>query len=85
MLYLFVYIFRRRLIEAAYFRRHGCLHRWLKTFEEGEGGIDAFTKGYEYYGIQIRPDNSVVAREWAPGAIGLYLTGDFSEFIVSTH
>lgn len=57
--------------------------RWLKTFEEGEGGIDQFTKGYEYYGIHINDDNSVVAREWAPGAIGLYLTGDFSKFLDS--
>lgn len=57
----------------------------MKTFEEGEGGIDSFTKGYEYYGIHIRADKSVVAREWAPGAIGLYLTGDFSESIVSNH
>lgn len=52
----------------------------MKTFEESEGGIDNFTKGYEYYGIHVRDDNSVVAREWAPGAVGLYLTGDFSEY-----
>lgn len=59
--------------------RHGCLRQWLKTFEESEGGIDKFTKGYEEFGIHIKADNSVVAREWAPGAVGLYLTGDFSK------
>ena len=60
--------------------RHGCMQQWLKAFEEGEGGIDIFTKGYEYFGVHINNDNSVVAREWAPGAIGLYLTGDFNNW-----
>lgn len=60
--------------------RHGCLQEWIKKFEESEGGIESFTKGYEYYGIHVRDDNSIVAREWAPGAIAVFLTGDFSEF-----
>ena len=51
----------------------------MKTFEETEGGIDKFTRGYDEFGIHIKADNSVVAREWAPGAVGLYLAGDFSE------
>jgi 1,4-alpha-glucan branching enzyme len=55
------------------------LQQWLRTFEESEGGIEGFTKGYEYYGIHVQDDNSVIAREWAPGAIALFLTGDFSE------
>lgn len=37
-----------------------------------------FSKAYEYYGIHIQNDNSVIAREWAPGAVQLYLTGDFN-------
>jgi 1,4-alpha-glucan branching enzyme len=28
----------------------------------------------------VNNDNSVVAREWAPGAVGLYLTGDFNNW-----
>lgn len=27
----------------------------------------------------MQADNSVIAREWAPGAKELYLTGDFSK------
>lgn len=61
--------------------RHGCLKQWLKTFEESDGGIESFTRGYEFYGIHVKDDNTVVAREWAPGAIALYLTGDFSKLI----
>lgn len=60
--------------------RHGCFQQWLNTIEESEGGTDNFTKGYNYYGIHVKEDNTVVAREWAPGAIALYLTGAFSMF-----
>jgi 1,4-alpha-glucan branching enzyme len=63
--------------------RHGCVLQWLRTFEEAEGGLDRFTKGFEHYGVHVRDDNSVVAREWAPGAQALYLTGDFSRFDVA--
>lgn len=58
--------------------------QWLETFGEAEGGLDGFTKGFEYYGIHVKDDNSVVAREWAPGAVGLYLTGDFSRLDIAT-
>lgn len=52
----------------------------MKRIDESEGGLDNFSQGYKYYGIHIQHDNSVIAREWAPGAKELYLTGDFSEF-----
>lgn len=42
--------------------------------------MDEFTQGYNYYGLHFQPDNSVIAREWAPGARDVYLTGDFSEY-----
>jgi 1,4-alpha-glucan branching enzyme len=51
----------------------------LKRIEESEGGLENFSQGYKYYGIHIQHDNSVIAREWAPGAKELYLTGDFSK------
>lgn len=76
--YYVIYLIKK--IFSFIFHRHGCLQEWIKKFEESEGGIENFTKGYEYYGIQVLEDNTVVAREWAPGAIQLYLTGDFSEF-----
>lgn len=67
-------------VAAAALLRHGCLQEWIKKFEESEGGIENFTKGYDYYGIHVLEDNSVVAREWAPGALAVYLTGTYSEF-----
>ncbi|CRK98126.1 CLUMA_CG011494, isoform A [Clunio marinus] len=66
-------------------RRHNCLVKWVETFKNSEGGIEKFTKGYEYYGIHIKDDNSVVAREWAPGAQCLYLTGDFNNWQWEAH
>lgn len=53
---------------------------WIKRIDEADGGLDSFSKAYKYYGIHIQADNSVIAREWAPGAQQLYLTGDFSEW-----
>jgi len=40
--------------------------------------LKQFTTAYENFGIHIRDDNSVVAKEWAPGAQEIFLTGDFS-------
>ncbi|CAO1383403.1 unnamed protein product [Diamesa tonsa] len=59
-------------------RRHACVLDWMKRIEETEGGVDNFTQGYKYFGIHVQHDNSVIAREWAPGATALYLTGDFN-------
>lgn len=42
--------------------------------------MESFSKGYEYYGLHIRSDNSVSAREWAPAAKQLFLTGDFNNW-----
>ena len=60
--------------------RYGCFLDLFKHIQEHEGGLDNFTKGYNYYGVHRLPDNSIVVREWAPGAEGIYLKGDFSEF-----
>lgn len=59
-------------------RRHNLLNEWMQRIEDSEGGIDHFSQGYRYYGLHFEPDNSVIAREWAPGAQALYLTGDFN-------
>lgn len=42
-------------------------------------GYDEFTRGYEYYGLNVQKDNSVVYREWAPNAVTASLVGDFSK------
>lgn len=66
-------------------RRHGVLKDWLCKIEASEGSLDAFSKGYEYFGLHILPDNSVIWREWAPGARNLYLTGDFNNWHWESH
>jgi 1,4-alpha-glucan branching enzyme len=42
-------------------------------------GYDEFTKGYEYYGFNVRRDNTIVYREWAPNAVTASLVGEFSK------
>jgi len=59
-------------------RRNDCVKEWLQRIETNEGGIEMFSQGYKYYGVHIQPDNSVLAREWAPGAKQVYLTGEFN-------
>uniref|UniRef100_A0A1A9WPN8 1,4-alpha-glucan branching enzyme n=1 Tax=Glossina brevipalpis TaxID=37001 RepID=A0A1A9WPN8_9MUSC len=61
-------------------RRHGILQDWLNKIDKLEGGLEEFSQGYKYYGLHFNDDNSVVAREWAPGAKELYLTGDFNNW-----
>lgn len=69
-----------RLHETEIRRRNNELKNWIARFEQMEGGLEEFTQGYKYYGLHIGADNSVVAREWAPGAKQLYLTGDFNNW-----
>ncbi|KAG5684753.1 hypothetical protein PVAND_013967 [Polypedilum vanderplanki] len=66
-------------------RRHGIVKDWLKRIDESEGGLDNFTQAYKYYGIHFQQDNSVIAREWAPGAKELFLTGDFNNWQWLSH
>ena len=50
--------------------------------EEAEpGGMNAFTRSYERYGIHVLPDNSLYCREWCPAAEQLYMYGEFSKSI----
>ena len=52
---------------------------YIDKIEGGEKCLSEFSKGYDIFGIHINDDNSVTAKEWAPGAQELYLTGDFSK------
>lgn len=52
---------------------------WVDRIDKNDGGLDTFSQAYKYYGIHFRQDCSVVVREWAPGAVQVYLTGDFSK------
>lgn len=69
-----------KLHEREIRRRNTELRNWINKLNQLEGGLDEFTQGYKYYGLHIASDNSLVAREWAPGAQQLYLTGDFNNW-----
>lgn len=47
--------------------------------------MDEFTRSYQHYGIIVQPDNSISCLEWAPGAEGLSLVGDFNNWNLSSH
>lgn len=36
-------------------------------------------QGTELFGFNVANDNSIIYREWAPGATEAYLIGDFSK------
>lgn len=55
---------------------------YIEKIEAGDGDLKQFTKAYENFGIHVQNDNSVVAKEWAPGAQEVFLTGDFSKNLI---
>lgn len=52
--------------------------RWKATIDKTEGGYEKFSKGYEKFGLNVGPDNTITYREWAPNAVEASLIGDFS-------
>lgn len=66
-------------------RRYACFKDMLESIEENGEGLDTFTKGYKYYGVNVKQDNTIICREWAPGARQLYLTGDFNGWNRESH
>lgn len=61
-------------------RRYSTFHKLVKKIEDNEGSLEAFTRGYEKFGIHRKEDNSLCMTEWAPGAAGVYLRGEFNEW-----
>jgi len=62
-------------------RRYSCFKKLLTDIENNEdGGLDAFTRSYEKFGMNIRPDGTIYCQEWCPGAQALYLRGEFSQY-----
>ncbi|XP_074660495.1 1,4-alpha-glucan-branching enzyme-like [Tubulanus polymorphus] len=61
-------------------RRYGLFEDLSKNIAEAEGSLDQFSRGYEYYGYHVQPDNAIVWREWAPGADALFIRGDFNNW-----
>ncbi|KAG0490708.1 hypothetical protein HPP92_007571 [Vanilla planifolia] len=50
-----------------------------QLIDKNEGGLDAFSRGYETFGF-TRSDTGVTYREWAPGAVTASLIGDFNNW-----
>ena len=48
--------------------RYGNFEDFLKRLEAVEGGIEAFSLGYQKMGCRVEPDNTFVCTQWAPGA-----------------
>ncbi|GFS24264.1 1,4-alpha-glucan-branching enzyme [Elysia marginata] len=61
-------------------RRYTCLKELINKIDNDEGGLDQFTRGYEKFGVHRQPDNSIEVTEWAPGAAGIYLRGEFNNW-----
>uniref|UniRef100_A0A5F8G8Q6 1,4-alpha-glucan branching enzyme n=1 Tax=Monodelphis domestica TaxID=13616 RepID=A0A5F8G8Q6_MONDO len=59
-------------------RRYKLFTQTLKEIEEKEGGIKKFSKSYESFGVHRCADGGLYCKEWAPGAEGVFLTGDFN-------
>lgn len=52
----------------------------MEQINAGDGSLDKFSTAYQSFGLIINESNDVIAREWAPGAKQLFLTGDFSKW-----
>ncbi|RKO89557.1 glycoside hydrolase superfamily [Blyttiomyces helicus] len=65
--------------------RHKLYRDWLAKIEATEGGIDAFTRGFEKLGFTVSKDGTITYREWAPGAAEAYLIGDFNNWDRTSH
>ena len=50
----------------------------MKTFQDAEGGLEAIGKSYEKYGLNLKANGDLEYNEWAPGAKGLTIFGDFN-------
>lgn len=59
--------------------RYALFKDYIEKIETGDGDLKQFTMAYKDFGIHILDDNSVIAKEWAPAAQEVFLTGDFSK------
>jgi 1,4-alpha-glucan branching enzyme len=68
--------------HADHFRYRWNIFKSIRAaIDANEGGVDAFTQGWLYYGInrgEHEGKKGLWYREWAPGARALALTGEFN-------
>uniref|UniRef100_A0A1Y1MHR5 1,4-alpha-glucan branching enzyme n=3 Tax=Photinus pyralis TaxID=7054 RepID=A0A1Y1MHR5_PHOPY len=74
-----------RPYEREFRRRYACFKDAIDKINESGGGIGEFTQAYKSFGVNVQPDNSVVCREWAPGARQLFLAGEFNNWNRDSH
>lgn len=66
---------------AALQRRHDNLQRALQKLADPDGSLNTVSSGHRYFGFnrgECHGTPGVWYREWAPGAKGLFLIGDFN-------
>lgn len=74
------------LHKSEIIRRYQCFRNSFDRIDAEEGGFKAFCRSYKTFGIHVNPnDNSIEALEWAPGAEGVYLKGDFNDWNSTSH
>ncbi|CAG8494219.1 7431_t:CDS:10 [Ambispora gerdemannii] len=61
-------------------QRYAVFKEWADKIEKHEGGYEKFTRGYEYFGLNVQSNGNVVYREWAPNALSASLIGDFNHW-----
>ncbi|CAE1332335.1 GBE1 [Acanthosepion pharaonis] len=61
-------------------RRTEVFKQMLELFKKVEGGIENVSLGYKSFGVHVQPDNGIEWLEWAPGARGVYLRGEFNNW-----
>ncbi|XP_058003419.1 1,4-alpha-glucan-branching enzyme 1, chloroplastic/amyloplastic isoform X2 [Hevea brasiliensis] len=59
--------------------RYSEYRRLREEIDKYEGGLDAFSRGYEKFGFS-RSETGITYREWAPGATWAALIGDFNNW-----
>ncbi|KAI6697888.1 hypothetical protein NL676_018007 [Syzygium grande] len=59
--------------------RFGQYSRMREAIDKYEGGLEAFSRGYEKFGF-TRSADGITYREWAPGAKWAALIGDFNNW-----
>jgi len=63
-------------------RRYDKFLSVLKIINDYEGGLEAFSRGYEQFGF-ITEAHGIRYREWAPGVKEARLIGEFSTTLIA--
>lgn len=69
--------------EAHFKYRWDVFRNIRKAIEQNEGGLDKFSQGYKFYGLNRgthEGKNGTWYREWAPGAKALAIVGEFNDW-----